>query len=63
MSFHEHGAGDGLLILWESKLYCNDGLSKCQNFIDAHVYIREFQQAFQFLIYFQSHKTDAYVCI
>ena len=56
MSFHEHCSGDGLLVLRQSQLYCHDGLSKCQHFVDTHIDVGQFQQSFQFLIYFQSYE-------
>ena len=63
MSFHEHCSGDGLLVLRQSQLYCHDGLSKCQHFVDTHIDVGQFQQSFQFLIYFQSYEAYADVCL
>lgn len=58
MAFHEHSPGDNLLVLWEGELYRNDGLSKGQHFVNAHVDVRQFQQTLQLLIDLQSDEAD-----
>ncbi len=51
-----------MLVLRESYLYRNDGLSKGQHFVNTHIYAGQFQQSFQFLIYLQCDEADTDVC-
>ena len=62
VSFHKHGSTDCLLIVRQCQLYRHDGLRQGEDLVHTHVDIGRFQQAFQFLVDFQGHKADAYVC-
>ena len=58
MPFHKHSPVDGLLALRQCHLYCHDGPGKSENLVHTHIYIGQFQQAFQFLVNFQGHEAD-----
>ena len=39
MTFHEHGAANGLSVLWQCHLDCHYCPGKFKNLVHAHIYI------------------------
>ena len=63
MPFHGHSFDIVCLVLRHVDADGSHRLCHVENLVHAHVDVVEFEQPLQLLVHFQSHKSDAYMCL